>query len=85
MMADKASQISGKNADPYQARTAANMADALSFLIRIALQSGMKDVAVSLTEVRKKLQAISAHSDTSVTKKRLGTGHRESDRLNRPN
>lgn len=84
-MPDSATQSRSKNIDPYKARTAANMADALSFLIQIAFQAGMRNVAVGLVGVRKELLAISAASDTSAKKQRLGRDHQDGDRLNRPN
>lgn len=85
MMPDNSSQRHKKNVDIYQARTAANMADALSFLIRIALQAGMQNIAVGLVGVRKELQAISAQADRSGSKKHICPDHRDGSRLNRPN
>ena len=74
MTPDDSSQRHEKNVDIYQARTAANMADALSFLIRIGLVG-----------VRKELQAISAQADRSGSKKHICPDHRDGSRLNRPN
>ena len=84
-MPDKTSQTRRRDTETHRARTAANMADALSFLIRIALQTGMQNVAVSLAGVRKELQAISAQSDKSTANRRVGHDQHERDRLNRPN
>lgn len=84
-MPDSATQNRRKKIDPYQARTAGNMADALSFLIQIAVQTGMQSVAVALAGARKELLAISAEADTSANERRPGRDHHVGDRLNRPN
>lgn len=85
MMQDDAARTCGKYSNPRQARTAANMADALSFLIRIALQAGMQNVAANLVAARDDLQAFSTRADSSDQEELVRPGQGDHNRLTRLN
>ena len=85
MTQDNAARTDSESAVPRQALTAANMTEALSFLIRIARGAGMQDVAANLVEAQKELQAISAQADPSDQGKPALQDHRNRTRLTRPN
>lgn len=59
----------GEDEAPTPMGTAAHMADALTFLIRIAMQAGMQNIAFKLSCVRNDLRSISAPTDGTGAKK----------------
>lgn len=74
MMPEHAPHPGSKDDDRTLVRTAANMADALTFLIQIAMQAGMQSVAFKLSGIRNDLRLISAPTDGTGAKKTSPSG-----------
>ncbi len=85
MMPENVPQPHGKDTGPSPVQTAANMADAITFLIQIAMRAGMQNVACKLASVRNELRSMSAETDGAGADQRFHPGRHRGNRMNRPN